>query len=339
MGLILDLSKYQDKIDFAQLAKDREQGLLDGVIIRVQAGYTYPDPMYKTYVAGCKQYGIPFGTYAYFKGVNVNDSIREAESAYKLTDPDSECFAVDIEQQTCRIKADLIPAGQAFVDYLKGKGMQNVGLYSGEYFYKDYGLEAIKVDWTWLANYGANDGKPHTPPSIPGVDLWQFTSVGHMPGVPTQVDESQPLPSSDFNFFTNHTILTPINVSAKPLMVVKVLQQTDVRVEPSHTSGYIGDVKPPSVYNVWAHINDFHLVIFDVEKNIVGWVDGAGGQNLFWVDNPALNKPQPVYYVVQSGDTVGKLAAKYGTTEAQIVAWNGLANVNMIYVGQKLRVK
>lgn len=45
------------------------------------------------------------------------------------------------------------------------------------------------------------------------------------------------------------------------------------------------------------------------------------------------------YHVVKAGDTVSGLAAKNGSSQAQIKAWNKIANVNKIYVGQKLRVK
>jgi GH25 family lysozyme M1 (1,4-beta-N-acetylmuramidase) len=337
MGKILDLSKYQLDIDFAKLAEDHKNGLLDGVIIRVQAGFTYPDPKYKEYVAGCKKYGIPFGTYAYFEGISVPDSIKEAENAYTLTDPESEVFAVDIEAATM---SDLVSGGQAFVDCLRGHGVRNIGLYSGEYFYKSNNLAAIKVDWTWIANYGANDGQPHTPPSIAEADLWQFTSVAHVDGISTEVDESVVVPSADFNFFKDHTIMTPVSVSAKPLMVVRVECETDVRAEPSHTSGYIGNVHAGQIFNVWDHAGDFLLIIFDVEKNIVGWVDGNGGKNLYWLDNPALNvAPAPQYYLIQSGDMLFKIANKFGTSIAQLKAWNGIQDENKIYAGQKIRVK
>lgn len=45
------------------------------------------------------------------------------------------------------------------------------------------------------------------------------------------------------------------------------------------------------------------------------------------------------YYTVKRGDTVSEIAAKYSTTIAKIKALNKLANVNRIYVGEKLRVK
>lgn len=48
---------------------------------------------------------------------------------------------------------------------------------------------------------------------------------------------------------------------------------------------------------------------------------------------------EKVYYTVKRGDNLSKIAAKYGTTVNQLVGWNNIKNPNLIYVGQKLRVK
>lgn len=48
---------------------------------------------------------------------------------------------------------------------------------------------------------------------------------------------------------------------------------------------------------------------------------------------------EPKYHVVKKGDTVSGLAKKYGSTQAQIKSWNKLADVNLIKLGQTLRVK
>jgi LysM repeat protein len=43
-------------------------------------------------------------------------------------------------------------------------------------------------------------------------------------------------------------------------------------------------------------------------------------------------------YTVQSGDTLTKIAARYGTTVDRLVQENGIKDKNRIYVGQVLRV-
>lgn len=45
------------------------------------------------------------------------------------------------------------------------------------------------------------------------------------------------------------------------------------------------------------------------------------------------------YYTIQSGDTLSEIAQKYGTTVKQLQNWNGIKNANVIYAGQKIRVK
>lgn len=46
----------------------------------------------------------------------------------------------------------------------------------------------------------------------------------------------------------------------------------------------------------------------------------------------------PKYYIVEAGDNLNKIAKRFDTTVEQLVAWNDIANPNLIYVGQKLKV-
>jgi GH25 family lysozyme M1 (1,4-beta-N-acetylmuramidase) len=195
MGIIADLSKWQGTIDFGKLKSQ-----VDFVILRVQAGYTSVDSKYKEYAAGCKANGIPFGTYAYFKGVSIPDSIAEAKNALELTDPDSKFFALDIEENCNR---DLVGTGQAFIDYLKNKGVQKVGLYSGESFFNAHNLGVIRCDFVWIAKYGPNDGQQHTKPSV-ACDLWQYTSVGRLDGIAGNVDLNVLTGSKTLEYFTGY---------------------------------------------------------------------------------------------------------------------------------------
>ena len=49
--------------------------------------------------------------------------------------------------------------------------------------------------------------------------------------------------------------------------------------------------------------------------------------------------PKAVYYTVKRGDTLSGIAKRYGTTYQAIAKLNGIANPNLIHVGQKLRIK
>jgi GH25 family lysozyme M1 (1,4-beta-N-acetylmuramidase) len=205
MGIIVDLSKYQGTIDFAKLAK-----VVDGVILRVQAGSSYADPKYQEYATGCKANGIKFGTYSYFKGISVNDAIQEAKDCLARTDKDSLFTVVDIEAVSMN---DLVAGGQAFIDYLKQNGVAHVGIYSGESFYKTYNLGNIRSDFQWIAKYGTNDGQQHTPPSLPEDDLWQYTSVGKLDGINGNVDLNVVTNHVEFPFFDKPVVVVaPISI-------------------------------------------------------------------------------------------------------------------------------
>lgn len=53
----------------------------------------------------------------------------------------------------------------------------------------------------------------------------------------------------------------------------------------------------------------------------------------------AIDANSAQYYTVQSGDYLGKIAIQFGTTVAQLQAWNNIANPDLIYAGQTIRVK
>ena len=52
-----------------------------------------------------------------------------------------------------------------------------------------------------------------------------------------------------------------------------------------------------------------------------------------------INAGSAQYYTVQSGDTLSGIASRYGTSYQKIAQLNGIGNPNLIYVGQRLRVK
>ncbi|MCO6445369.1 MAG: LysM peptidoglycan-binding domain-containing protein [Anaerolineae bacterium] len=46
----------------------------------------------------------------------------------------------------------------------------------------------------------------------------------------------------------------------------------------------------------------------------------------------------PSVYIVVRGDTLGRIAQRFGTTVSAIAQLNGIANVNLIFVGQRLQI-
>ncbi len=63
-------------------------------------------------------------------------------------------------------------------------------------------------------------------------------------------------------------------------------------------------------------------------------IPGAGGSSSGTTPSPATGS----IYIVQPGDTLTKIAARYHTTVAALLAANGLTNPDRIWIGQRLRI-
>ena len=51
------------------------------------------------------------------------------------------------------------------------------------------------------------------------------------------------------------------------------------------------------------------------------------------------NVQEPIYYIVQKGDTLTKIAKQYNTTVYKLKKINNIKNANLIITGQKLIIK
>ncbi|MED3976180.1 GH25 family lysozyme [Priestia megaterium] len=176
---IVDLSYWQGTIDFN---KAKEELAL--AIIRTQYGSSKEDAKHKEYEAQCEKYGIPYGNYAYARFVSVADAVQEAKDFLARKGAKSKFLVVDVEEMTTKVQSDIVPATQAFIDYLHQNGVKTVGLYTGHSFYKTYGMSKVKADFLWIPRYRTNDdGQIHTvKPDMP-CDIWQYSQAGTLAGV------------------------------------------------------------------------------------------------------------------------------------------------------------
>jgi LysM repeat protein len=124
----------------------------------------------------------------------------------------------------------------------------------------------------------------------------------------------------------NRAIMSEITKANEPAW--RALQATNTRVHSLPA--------PPSVEDIWA-------------KEILSEVDGhpysaarfiqATNTQVFGGEPvPPVAPPPAQTYTVVAGDTLGKIAAQFGVTVADLVAWNGLTDPNNIAVGQVLKV-
>ena len=82
---------------------------------------------------------------------------------------------------------------------------------------------------------------------------------------------------------------------------------------------------------------------FGTSYQTLASLNGISNPNLIYVGqvlrvNGSANVGS-VYYTVRAGDNLSAIASRYGTSYQAIAALNGLANPNLIYAGQTLKIK
>lgn len=131
------------------------------------------------------------------------------------------------------------------------------------------------------------------------------------------------------------TPVQPVSTGNPIVAKVKVIADAlNCRQHPDPNSPILFVTKKGEVYNVTAYINDWHEVIID-NNGHNGYLFGNNGKYLSLIQDA----PQLIYHVVKSGESLSKIAFDYGTTVLQLQTWNAIKNANIIYAGERIRVK
>ena len=134
-------------------------------------------------------------------------------------------------------------------------------------------------------------------------DAWQYTSTGKIDGITGSVDKSE------FKDISIKPIETPNKKSDEEIaeeVIAGKWGNGTKRKKALEAAGY-------NFYQIQDLVNE------KLKKN--------------------EQKNTKVYYTVKNGDTLSGIAAKYDTTVNKIAKLNNIANPNIIYAGQKLRIK
>ena len=177
----------------------------------------------------------------------------------------------------------------------------------------DYGL--------WVADYGANTGEAGRKPVVKWWSfyaLWQYTSRGHISGYSGNVDMNYFYGDAEAWRKYANASSTP---APKPAPTPAPAKKTNDQIADEVIAGKWDNGEARKKKLTEAGYN--YQAIQDIVNQKVG-----------------ASKPSKAeYYIVKSGDNLTKIAKKYGTTVDNIVKLNGIKNKNLIYAGQKLRIK
>ena len=188
--LYLDISSHQGNIDFDMLWNS---GQIDGIILR--AGYwDSEDKYFKYYIQEIKRLGIPYTVYLYSYAHDENEALIEAQNMldiirrYNLNPSlsvyyDLEGYDTGVQNSNDISKDGYQRIAQNFINFL-GQNGYNAKIYSYYYFALNRFDEVTRNYLDWIAKYSETNNYPY---SWRG---WQFTDIGRVPGISTNVDMS-----------------------------------------------------------------------------------------------------------------------------------------------------
>jgi N-acetylmuramoyl-L-alanine amidase len=204
--MIIDISHHQDpkKINYPKLCSQ-----LDMAIIRVQYGSRVIDKQYKTHIAEMKKHNVPFGVYAWVRGINIADMKREARDFYARTkDLNPTFWFLDVEEISMQ---DMRAGVKAYIQELRNLGAKKVGAYIAHHLYKQLNLDLNDFDAIWIPHYGKNNGQVTSTPQFP-CDIHQYTDKGRLDGYPGYLDLNRLMGTKPLEYFTGKEV---VNVADK----------------------------------------------------------------------------------------------------------------------------
>lgn len=217
------------------------------------------------------------------------------------------------------------------------------GVYCNKSWWDNY-LSSLGTRYPlWIARYNSTLGMK--------ADMWQYSSDGSVPGISGRVDVNYCY--RDFPAEITG-ISKPSQPASSPSAVVPIGTTLQLVVDTLSGKYGNGDTRKAKLGSRYSEVQTFINHIATASASTLAAETKAGKYGNGAVRKAVLGKryaevqkvingsgsgSSAVYYTVKSGDTLSKIAAKYGTTYQKIATLNGIKNPNKIYAGQKLRVK
>lgn len=311
----IDISHHQRGI--TKFGKD-----VDFVIIKATEGVGYVDEQCDRLYQQAKKDGKLLGVYHFARPDLNNSAIAEADWFIKNIQGYIKEAILVLDWESGYLGN--VAWVKAFLDRVKEKTGVKALLYASRspintfdwrpVVAGDYGL--------WVADYGANTGEAGRKPVVKWWQfyiLWQYTSRGHISGYAGNVDMNYFY--GDAEVWRKYATSSGSAPAPAPAPTPEPAKKTNEQIADEVLEGKWdnGEARKKKLSDAGYN----YQAIQDIVNQKLG----------------ISNQPKVEYYTVVKGDNLTKIAKKYGTTVNQLVAWNGIKNKNLIYAGQKLRVR
>jgi LysM repeat protein/GH25 family lysozyme M1 (1,4-beta-N-acetylmuramidase) len=346
----LDVSHWNGEqglpLAFYQTIKN---GGINAVVVKVSEGDYYVDPAASVNVANAKAAGMITHAYHFARYTSNDSAIKEAQWFDKKLqlvgfDKTKDGYVV-IDVEASNLTSDpakLTEYTNSFLNEMKRLGYSKTDVYSGSYYYNNRLQPSKLPSQPWLAAYPSNPvkGQP-TAKFSNGVGAWQWTSTWQGMSGYGKFDASEDYAGKYTNMTKNSTIgVQPVaNVSLVDYMKSKGMDSSFANRARLAEAYGITDYQGTAAQNL-ALLEKLKSGVQPAPVNIE---NSKLTTNEKYEKAPTniRNQKQPSVlktYTVKRGDTLGKIASMYGTTVSTLATANGIKNVNLIRVGQVLKI-
>lgn len=367
----IDLSSYNpDTKEFFLAAKN--QGAL-GVVVKLtegsEDGSAYVNPKAATQIRNALAVGLRVSCYHFARYTSIADAQNEARFFVKIAKQfgmyDDTLMIDDAEVHSA---TDYQSVSLAFLQEVEALGYKNTGIYSMKSFFTGgilnshgfgnakiweagYGITDLGIDnaaaWQWTDNglgmsvdtsydfdgaFTVGSSNSGTVPTTPIPAPKPVEHVGHPATGTYTVQSGDTLSGIAAKFGTTYQILAAINGIGDPnhIWPGEVLKVTGTASQQSTYYVQAGDTLSAIASKFGTTVSSLVSLNHISNPNVI-----YVGQKIY-VDE--ASQGQSNAYTVHAGDTLSGIAAKFGTTWKALAQKNGLANPNVIYVGQTLTI-
>lgn len=315
----IDISNWQRGIDVMSVVRN---GGLTAVIVKATEGTGYVDPSCDGFVSTLRANGVRFGFY-HFAG--AGDAVAEADFFRRNTtgyekagipvldwEGNQDVAWVNRFVERYHVLTGVWPwvYGNAW-RFNQGVVNTNCGRWIAGY--PANGITDI--------NYGLNNNMPYTV-NNGLVCAWQFSSSVRIAGYGGNLDGD--VFYGDAAAWDRYAGGSPsVSAPSAPAEPAPAPSATTYTVKSGDTLSGIAAKFGVSVGQISGYRSGNPNLIYPGEVLTIGGASSA---------------PSSTVYTVKSGDTLSGIAAMYGTTYQALASYNGIANPNLIYPGQRITI-
>ena len=312
----IDVSEWQGEIDYSEVARSG----IDIVYIRTSEGNYYVDPDFRTNCENAKANGLKVGFYHFLTATNVEEAEQQARffvSVIRGTEPDCK-LAMDFEVFSGLGVDEINDIARAFLETTKNLSGKDMVIYSDAFNAREVFSNELAENYPiWVADYFVEE--PENNGKWSSWVGFQYTDRGRIRGINGNVDR---------DYYTNGILLDdtnsiPTNGTSMPDPNTGI-----VIVERGHTLSQIA-MEYNTSYEYLAKINNIQ------NPNLIYVGQKLKVPNF---DNSIIRDTSHTIYIVQRGNTLTQISEEFGVPIETIVELNDIANPNLIFTGEKLRI-